>query len=70
MPGAVSSSDGLEAEDMYFVKPGVDLLVEIRFRVSVPAGWASRPGGCEVLTHREAAVLALRGTIMVSYALV
>lgn len=70
MPGAVPSSDGLEAVDMYFIEPGVDLLVEVGFGVNVLAWWASCPSGCEVLTHGEAAVVALGGTVMSSDALV
>lgn len=70
MSSAVPSGDGLEAVDMYFIEPGVNLLVEVRRRVRVLAGWASCPGGCKVLTHWEAAIIPLGGTVVSSDALI
>lgn len=70
MPSAMSSSDGLEAVDTDFIEPSVDLLVKVGFGVSVGAWWASCPGGCEVLTHGEAAVNALGNMVVSSVTLV
>lgn len=70
MSCAVSACDRLEAIDADLVEPGVDLLVEVRGRVS-RFGWrASGPSGCEVLPYREAADVALRRAVVRGHALV
>ena len=70
MPGAVPSSDGLESVDTDFIEPRIDLLVEVWFGINVGAGGASCPGGCEVLAHGEATIVALGSTVVSSDALV
>lgn len=70
VPRAVSTADGLESVDPYFIEPGFDLLIEIGGGVILVAWGASCPSGCEVLADGESTNVALGSAVMSRDALV